>query len=130
MTGDNMANNIKEEIGRGQESLRAAEVLIHHRLFNDAISRSCYAALHYARALLLRRGIEAKSHHGVAQLINLHFVKDGPMSKAVAADFSQLQSFRELSDYNAGAEFTEDQAREELIRAQAFIRACEALLNA
>ena len=81
------------------------------------------------RALLFTRGIESKTHRGVIQLLNLHFVKDGPLSPQMAEHLSHLETYRELCDYTAIAQFTKDQAREELARAEAFIAACRSLIG-
>ena len=44
MTGENRRANSRAELVRGDESLRAARVLIEAELFPDAESRLCYAA--------------------------------------------------------------------------------------
>ncbi len=128
MTGENIAANILEERKRGDDCLAAAEILIGHGLFNDAVSRCYYGALHYVRALLLTKGLEPKSHHGAIQLLGLHFIKDGPLDASVSGEFAQLASFREISDYNASANFTEAQARDELDRARRVMNSVSSLL--
>lgn len=129
MTGDNIQANIKEEIERGTECLRAAVHLLNGGFFNDAVSRSYYAAFHYARALLLTKGLEPKTHRGVIQMVGLHFVREGVLSEQAAADLSHLETFRELSDYNMAANFDETQAKEEIERARRFMDACVELLK-
>lgn len=129
MTGENIAANILEERKRGDDSLAAAEILIGHGFQNDAVSRCYYGALHYVRALLLTKGFEPKSHHGALQLLGLHFIKDGPLDASLAGDFAQLASFREISDYNSSASFTEEQAKDELDRARRIISAVSSLLT-
>ena len=81
------------------------------------------------RSKLITRGLESKTHRGVIQLLNLHFVKDGPFPGEVANHLSHLETYRELSDYTAIAQFTKDQAREELARAEAFVVACRPLVG-
>lgn len=93
------------------------------------MTRAYYAAFHGARALLVTRGLESKTHRGVVQLLNLHFVKDGPLSIQMAEHLSHLETYRELSDYTAIAQFTEAQTREEIVRAEAFIAACRSLIG-
>jgi uncharacterized protein (UPF0332 family) len=128
MTGENIKRNVREERERGDECLRAAEHLIAGGFFNDAVSRSYYAALHYARALLFTKELEAKSHRGVNTLFSLHFVKGGQLSFEALSDLSRLETFRELSDYNSSTEFTREQAMDEVDRARRFIAACLPLL--
>lgn len=129
MTKNNAAENSVNEARRGDEVLNAARHLLSYGFYNDAVSRAYYAAFHWARALLFTRGLEAKTHRGVIQLLHLHFIKDGPLSTQVAEHLSHLETYRELSDYTAVTQFTEAQTREELARAEAFIAACRSLLG-
>lgn len=129
MTKNNARENSVNEARRGDEVLKAAQHLLSYGFYNDAVSRAYYAAFHWARALLFTRGLESKTHRGVIQLLNLHFVKDGPLSTQTAEHLSHLETYRELSDYTAIAQFTEAQTREELARAKAFIAACRSLIG-
>ena len=124
MTPANAKANAAVETAHGSEALDAARCLAENGFFRDAISRAYYAAYHWARALLMTRGIEPKTHRGTIQLFHLHFVKDGPLSESDAAHLSHLETYRELSDYTSTAEFTEQQARDEIGRAAQFIAAC------
>jgi uncharacterized protein (UPF0332 family) len=129
MTSENIRLNIREEIKRGNECLAAAKHLLAGGFPNDAVSRSYYAAFHWARALLLKKELEPKTHRGVIQLIGLHFVKEGCLPEDAAASLSHLETFRELSDYNSSAEFSAQEARREIERAEHFIQASKPLLS-
>lgn len=129
MTEDNARQNAAMEMERAKEVLAEARYLVTGGFYNGAVTRAYYAAFHGARALLFTRGLESKTHRGVIQLFNLHFVKDGPLSTQVAEHLSRLETYRELSDYAAIAQFTEAQTREELARAEAFIAACRSLIG-
>ena len=129
MTGDNIKNNTREEMARGDHTLTAAETLIASKFYNDAVSRAYYAMLYYARALLLTKGLEAKSHYGTYQLLNLHFIKDGHLAAVHGSNFAHVQSYRELSDYEATTVFDEAQARQEIETARKFMAACRELVK-
>jgi uncharacterized protein (UPF0332 family) len=105
---------ITQEIQRGDESLKSAEVLMKANLCLDAMSRVYYAVLHYARALLLLKGVVPKSHQGVLHLFSLHYVKSGEVSTETGKTLARLQKFREESDYNVESRFTEDEVAMEL----------------
>jgi len=124
VTGDNARENALEERARGDEALAAARHLLDGTFYSDAVSRAYYAAFHWARALLVSRGIEPRTHRGTIQLIVLHFVKEGHLAESDAATLAHLETYRELSDYNAAASFTRAQAEEEIARAGQFIEAC------
>lgn len=129
MTDENGQKNAREEAARGAEALAAARILLAGGFFNDAVSRAYYAAFHWARALLVCRGIEPRTHRGVSQMLGLHFLKTGILSEKAGSDFAHLQTYRELSDYNSSARFTKKQAMQEVARARRFIAACRPLLR-
>ena len=99
MTDDNKRANIAAELGRSDESLRAAVVLLEAGLLHDAESRLYYSAYHAAVALLLTQGLEPRSHTGVANLLGLHFVKTGRLNAGDARLFARLQKYRVEADY-------------------------------
>ena len=129
MTEDNARQNSISEARRGDEVLAEAQHLLAGGFYTGAVSRAYYAAYHWARALLMLRGIEPRTHRGVIQLLGLHFVKDGPLEELTAAHLAHLETYRELSDYTSVTRFTETQAREEITRAVAFINACRPLID-
>jgi len=92
------------------------------------VSRAYYSAFHWARALLLTKGIETRTHRGVVQMFSLHFVKDGPLTEDTAGLLAQLGTYRELSDYASTVSFSEKEAHDAIDRARQFIDACRPLV--
>jgi uncharacterized protein (UPF0332 family) len=129
VNAENITHNVQAEQRRAAESLQAAEALASLRLYNDAISRAYYVALYTVRALLVSRGLEAKSHHGVHQLFHLHWVRTGEFDSAIAADLANLATYRELSDYNSTVIFSEQQASDDITRARRFMEYGNRLLD-
>jgi len=105
---NNIIENIREELLRAEESMKAAELLFQSNLLNDAVSRLYYFALFCVRALLLTEGIEARSHEGALRLLSLHFVKPKIISTEIAHIFSRLMKYRGEADYNPSYVFTAD----------------------
>ena len=129
MTKHNARINAHEEARRGNEALAAAKHLFQGEFWNDSISRAYYAAYHWARAVLLTRGLEPKTHRGVVQLIGLHFVASGKLTEESASWLAHLETYRELSDYSSSASFDRGQAKAEIARAERFIAACRPLIK-
>lgn len=129
MTDDNAKANAQDEAAHGDEALAAARCLAENGFLRDAVSRSYYAAFHWARAILMLKGLEPKTHRGVVQLFSLHFVKDGPLSEETTTWLSHLETYRELSDYTSSVTFTSEQAGEEISRAEKFIESCRPILG-
>ena len=77
MNEENKRENIREEIDRANEAIRAANLLFENGFVKDAISKLYYSLLYSVRGLLLTEGLEPKSHEGTLRLFGLHFVKPG-----------------------------------------------------
>ncbi len=101
MNDENRRENLRDEVSRGEQALRAADALIQLGLFSDAISRAYYGAFHYLRALLLTRGIQPKSHAGVISQVSLEFIRPGHLPSKHNRLLGGLQRARELADYDA-----------------------------
>ena len=128
MTPDNVGVHVEAEVTRGDDALRAAHALLDLGLRHDAVARAHYAALHFARALLLTEGVEPKTHAGVASMLSLHFVRSGRLSPDRAKDLSRLEQLRTEADYNRFFEFTAEGAAEEIAAADRFAAAARPLL--
>jgi|GEM_PF-1315910 uncharacterized protein (UPF0332 family) len=74
---DGPAEAIRAEVGRGDEARRAAAVLRREGLYRDAMSRASSAALHDARARLLLKEEEPKTHEGVLRRLSVYCVWTG-----------------------------------------------------
>lgn len=105
---------IKLEIERGDEALKSAELLLAAGLQRDAMSRTYYAVLHYARALLATKSLSPKSHQGVLQVFSQHFVKTGLVEVTVGRVLSRQQKLREESDYTIESRFTPEAVEAEI----------------
>lgn len=128
MTGENRKANIAEAVARAEDALREAMTLIAAGLPNGAVSRAYYAAFHMARAGLLSRGVEAKSHAGTQKMFHRELTAKGalPSFNKLLGD---IQAARERADYDAGISFTLDEASEVLDEAERFSRAVGDLLR-
>jgi uncharacterized protein (UPF0332 family) len=116
-------------VQRGNDSLKSAEALIELGLILDGLSRAYYAALHYARALLLSIDIIPKSHKGTLTLFSLNFIKTGRIPKEIGVIFSILQKIREDSDYEIGTFYEQDEARKLLEDTRLFCAKVAEVLN-
>jgi len=105
---------IRAELSRGDEARRAAAVLLREALHRDAMSRTYYAALHYARALLLVKGEEPKTHEGVLRRFSFHFVRTGVLTPEEGKLLGRLQKLREEADYGMDRDYAAADVGEEL----------------
>ena len=105
MNEENKKANIREEIDRANEAIRAAHLLFENGFVRDAVSKVYYSLLYSMRAVLLTEGLEPKSHEGALRLFGLHFVKPGAFEPKDSHIFSKLMKFREEADYNPSYTF-------------------------
>jgi len=125
MTGDNIRENIGEEIIRAANLLAAADLLAKNGFLNDAVSRLYYYLFNYVRALLLTKSLQPKTHEGTLRLLGMHFVKKGLLKHNVSLVYSKLMKYRQDADYNPATYFTESdfkEFREEAVRAASEIQ--------
>jgi len=91
---------IKKEIERGAKSLRSAKKLFEEELFEDAISRSYYAILHTAKAVLLMEDVKVASHEAVKRLFGKHLIKTKKIESKYSKILREEQDDRYLADYD------------------------------
>ena len=106
MNEGNKKANIREEIDRAKEAIRAADLLFENGFVRDGISKVYYFLLYHIRALLLTEGLEPKSQEGALRLFGLPFVKPGAFEAKDSHIFSKLMKFREEADYNPSYSFS------------------------
>ena len=75
---------------RSQETLAEVPSLKQLGYYNTAVNRLYYACYYAAVALLIRHGINPGTHAGVKQMIGMHFVATGRMSREIGRSFSLL----------------------------------------
>jgi len=96
-------------IQRGNDSLKSAKALVELDLILDGLSRTYYAALHHARAMLLSIDI---------------------IPKEIGVIFSILQKIREDSDYEIGTFYERDEAERLLEDTKLFCKTVMGVLKA
>jgi len=99
VTDENKELQARAELEAADDALRAAQALVGLGLVRDAASRAYYAAFHAARALLFRRGLQAKTHGGMLRLFSQHVVAGGDLAPRYNGILTRLQALRGSSDY-------------------------------
>ena len=87
-----------------------------------------YAIFQSARALLAINGLDSRKHSGVVSLFNRHFIKSGKLDKHWAVILKDARRSREMADYTEIAEFSRQDAEEQIADAEAFVLAVENLI--
>ena len=128
LSEENVKALVSYRWSRAKETL--AEVP-HQRdmgFYNTAVNRLYYACYYASVALLIKNHIQASTHAGVKQMLGLHFVSKGLITRESNRSFSLLFERRHSSDYDDFVYATSEEVDELLPKAQVFISEIERLL--
>ena len=121
MNEDVRQNIVMYRMGKARQLLQDVDVLIENELWNSTINRMYYACFHAVSALLIKNGIEVKSHMGIRQAFGLHFVKAGKVSLEYGRIFSRIYDKRQSSDYDDFIDFTKEEVEKLYPQIKSFI---------
>jgi len=108
MTGFEKEDFVKYRMAKAHETLRAAQVLVDHKLWNSVVNRLYYACFYAVSALLAQSDLSAKTHSGMKTSFFQHFVKTGKVSLNLAKLYADLFDGRQKGDYNDFYDFKEE----------------------
>ena len=120
---------IQYRFERAYKTLEEADYMRVGNYFNAAINRLYYACYYAAVALLIKHELNPGTHAGVKQMLGLHFVATGRLSRELGRCFSLLFERRHSSDYDDFAYSSEEEIDELLPKATDFIEAVGVLLK-
>ena len=121
MNAINKSVNSKLEQERGKSAFEEAKILFANGKYDGAVSRGYYAAFHYACAVLLSQGLEARSHRGLQRLFHLHFIRTKIFDEEIGVILGHAQKAREEADYYPEITFSEKMARSRLNEIEGFV---------
>ncbi|MDR0911818.1 MAG: HEPN domain-containing protein [Methanobrevibacter sp.] len=106
-----MDNESIETFNMGLNAFDDAKFNFNNKRYNTAINRAYYSVFYCARALLIKKGIQTKTHTGTIHKFGLEYVVNGKFNGEIASILSHLFNIREKSDYTltfkANEELTE-----------------------
>lgn len=120
---------IDYRLRKSDEVYEAAVVLYNAGQWNSAINRLYYACFYAASALLLRRGIGAKSHGGVIAKFSDSVVRTGEMPADTYRVYSKLLNWRTKGDYSDMFDFSQEDVDDVLKPTKEFIDSVKSLLE-
>ncbi|MBC8600287.1 HEPN domain-containing protein [Parabacteroides acidifaciens] len=120
---------IEYRIQKAWNSIREAEDNAKLGYWTLAASRLYYAAYYMASALLVDKGIVARSHSGVIHIIGSEFVKKDLLSKEDGRLISRLFNMRQSGDYDDLFDWTEEEVFPFFDKTKTFLNRMEDLIS-
>lgn len=99
---------ITYRLNKAEEVYAAAVLLYNAGQWNSAVNRLYYACFYAASALLLKRGIGAKSHAGIISKFSESVVRTHEMSVDEYKVYSKLLNWRTKGDYSDMFDFSKE----------------------
>lgn len=128
MTLPLFAAEMKANILRAEESIRAAELLYAAGHWDFAAARAYYAAFYAATAALLSLGREYQKHSGIIAGVHQFLVKTGKLDKKHGKNLNWLFELRGIGDYGDTRHVPQEEAEKAIGIARSFVEAVKALL--
>ena len=116
-------------IGRARKYLKTASLAFQEEDYESCVSRAYYAMFYVTRALTRQRGIAARTHSGIINQFNLHFIKTGDLPVEMAEALGAAFNLRQLAEYADDLIIPREEAEVTLQEAEAFVLRIENLLN-
>jgi len=112
---------IRRRIEKAHEALKDAEFLTDGGRCSAAVNRIYYAIFHALSALALQHAFSTSKHRQLIGWFNREFVKTGKVSVETGGFAHSSYDKRSVSDYDDFAEFTTEEVRPMLVKAEAVV---------
>lgn len=90
---------VQYRIEKARKTYRQAVDSIPLGYWEMTANRLYYAAYYAVSALLLNNGLSVQTHHGIIQMLGLHFIKTGLIDKSYGSLYGKLFTMRQTGDY-------------------------------
>lgn len=120
---------ISYRIEKSHRSFEEANTISKLGYWNLTGNRLYYCVFHMASALLLDKGLSAKTHAGVIHLIGEKFIATGLLERTYGRLFSRLYELRQSGDYDDMYDATEEEVGPYFDKVSKFIADMEKLIT-
>lgn len=120
---------IKILLESAENRIKSARILLKKELYRDSISRSYYAFLDSARAILLTKGKLAKTHAGTLTLFGMEFGKTKEIPSYFFRFYKEVLKARIEADYRFLRKFSKRDAEEAIKKAEKFVDYIKKIIN-
>ncbi|MDI6865617.1 HEPN domain-containing protein [Thermodesulfovibrio yellowstonii] len=119
----------KDEFKRAEEELKAANILQEKEFYYKSIVSAYYTVYHAAKALLLIKCVDPKTHEGVERMFGLYYIKTGDFDTKIGKVIGRLRKMREEADYYPEIPFDRDDSKEAIVLAREFLEKAKNIIK-
>lgn len=119
---------VSYRLEKAHTTLEQVKNIVQFGYWDMMANRLYYAAYYAVSALLLQHGFSVQTHHGIIQMLGLHFIKTGIMEGRFGTLYGQLFSLRQTGDYGDTFGLTKEQVLPLLPQTEELIDAVSALV--
>ena len=119
----------KYRLEKAKEDLETAKINFDHDMFAQSVNRSYYAAFHALRALLAYDIFDSKRHSSILGYFNKNYIANGKIDQDYYRIIASAFDIRTKSDYQDFYIVAKDDAREQLLNAERFIKMIETYID-
>jgi uncharacterized protein (UPF0332 family) len=121
---------VRRQLLLADEALDDARYLLEGHRLKGAVNRAYYAMFYAAIAPLASITSRIpRSHKDAISLFGRHYVLTGKIDRQFATDLRNAYNLRLQSDYGASTEVREEEIRETIDKAEAFVAEVKRLVN-
>lgn len=129
MTRENQQDAIHAQLAKSRRALGEAEFIVKNGFADAALNRAYYCVFHAARAALVSRGVQPKTHRGVNDRFNADLVEPGLIESEYLSILGREQRDREVADYSVDQTLTVEHAQKRTTEARRFLERIESFLS-
>lgn len=129
LTSDNKRDIIKYRIEKAYRTLTEARDCASMGHWTLAANRLYYSLFYMSNALLVDKGLFAKTHAGVIAKIHELFVRPGILTKDDGRVISVLQNMRQSGDYDDCFEWTKEDVEPYFAKTEQLLEKIKSILN-
>lgn len=114
---------------KAKEDFETAKINFEHGMLAQSINRSYYAAFHALRALLAYDIFDSKRHSSILGYFNKNYIANGKIDQDYYRIIASAFDIRTKSDYQDFYIVAKDDAREQLLNVEKFIKMIETYID-
>ncbi|GLI52820.1 HEPN domain-containing protein [Thermodesulfovibrio yellowstonii] len=119
----------KDELKRAEEELKAAKILQEKEFYYKSIVSAYYTVYHAAKALLLIKCVDSKTHESVERMFGLYYIKTGDFDPKIGKVIGRLRKMREEADYYPEIPFDFEDSKEAIVLAREFLEKAKNIIK-